>query len=214
MVATSATLGWTAQLAERLGSVRWTAGEVVHAQVERYLATVHSHAAVLRAELDRLSPEIFAGMLLRSRETSTHYKWNLHAGDHEQFAVWLHEYKPAGQRAPGYAESVHNHRYGLTSLVLRGGYTHLRFAVERDDHSSAGVRLIEKHACRLRPGSTYSLSADDFHSVADLVDGTVTVVVQHPAVRQYSTSVNTSDLRLVRHYPIESRYAHLRALLA
>jgi hypothetical protein len=190
----------------------WPNDDVVHRQAERFLASVRGRLDDLVSALSQLRVEEFAHMTVRSRETSTHYKWHLHADPQHRFVLWLHEYKTAGLRSPGYADSIHNHRYGLSSLVLSGGYTHMRFVVRRDP--AEGRALVNRVAAhQLGPGSTYSISADEFHRVADLVDGTVTLVVEHPAIRAYSTSVDTAG-HVLHHYPIEARYDELRVLLA
>jgi hypothetical protein len=196
---------------DRLATASWPGGGAVDRQAERFLSLIRVKSAEFRAELSGLAHAEFDRLAAASRETPTHYKWHLHTVPGKAFVIWLHEYKPAPLRGGGYATSIHNHRYGLSSLVLSGGYRHLGYAVERD--ARGGVIAERTWTRDVRPGSCYSIDAEDFHQITDLVDGTVTLVVQHPAVRTYSTSVDLSGHRLVHHYPVESRYDELRRLL-
>src|SRR5215469_6644826 len=52
-------------------------------------------------------------MLDASHETSSHYKWLMYRSYDPRFTLWLHDYKPAAVRGPGYAQVPHNHRYDL-----------------------------------------------------------------------------------------------------
>lgn len=60
----------------------------------------------------------------------------------KSFTIWLHEYKPRATRADGYAQTIHNHRYPMSALLLAGGYRYTRFAVQADKDYCANVRAI------------------------------------------------------------------------
>jgi hypothetical protein len=126
--------------------------------------------------------------------------------------VWLHEYKPKASRSGGYAQSIHNHRYPMSVLLLTGGYSCGSFTVQADpDGVHAEVRPIG--AERLRGGNVYSMSPDEFHSVTEIRDGTVSLMVQGSPVRTTSVSVESGSRLLVSHTPIEYRHANLRVAL-
>jgi hypothetical protein len=201
----SRTLAWLATELHDASSVRPDAIEVTLAG---FLASVEE----FRGELCALSERAFATLMPLSRETPTHYKWHMFAIQDTHVNVWLHEYKPKTTRSRGYAQSIHNHRYPLSVLLLTGGYACGSFTVRAgSDGVHADVSLITTK--RLRGGSIYSMSPDQFHSVTEIDDGTVSIMVQGRPVRSSSVSVDPGSRRLVRHTPIEHRCADLRSVL-
>jgi predicted metal-dependent enzyme (double-stranded beta helix superfamily) len=113
--------------------------------------------------------------------------------------VWIHEYKPATARRPGYADSVHDHRYSFCSAVVRGGYVHRIFDVVGQ---AAPVLQVERV---LEAPHVYVLDADEVHSVTEMRDGTLSLVVQAPKRRGYSTEYVGVDGQPRRHYDFASR---------
>jgi hypothetical protein len=136
---------------------------------------------------DRLKVDLEAHLsttvdLSRSVEKTSHYKWYLGGAADGSYELWLHEYKPRSLRREGHATVAHNHRFWLSSIVLRGGFTDSRFG--RDDHSPTLLRETARR--RLAPNDTMVIDADEIHSLSELDDGTVTLVVQSAPVRSYS----------------------------
>lgn len=164
-----------------------------------------------KADVRGLSQSDFERIVPRSRETPTHFKWHLCTLADTSLRFWLHEYKPTNALSRGYTQSIHNHRYGLTSLILAGGYCHSRFDVEVFDDLSIG-RLNQVMSYDLRPGDNYSLAADAFHSVTDVLDGTLSLVIQWPTQRMFSLSVEPATRKAVRHLPVEARFDTLRSV--
>jgi hypothetical protein len=118
----------------------------------------------------------------RSVEKTSHYKWFLGGPEDGSFELWIHEYKPQSLRREGHATVAHNHRFWLSSIVLRGGFTDSRF--RRDDNSDS--LLTEISSNRMRTGETMVIDADEIHSLSELQDGTITLVVQSAPIRSYS----------------------------
>jgi hypothetical protein len=201
----SRALAW---LAAGLGE----AGPDKPAGVEAVLAEFGTRLDEFRRELSRLSEQAFTALLPLSRETPTHYKWHMFAIEGADVNVWIHEYKPKASRSQGYAQSIHNHRYPMSVLLLTGGYCCGSFTVQAArDGVHADVRSIGTE--RLRGGSIYSMSPDEFHSVTEIQDGTVSLMVQGKPVRSSSVSVDVGSRLLVAHTPIEGRHANLRSAL-
>jgi hypothetical protein len=75
----------------------------------------------------------------------------------------------------------HNHRYSLASILLRGGFVHHDYA-----WSDEGLIEVIEARRRLSQGDAYSVSWSQIHRLSELIDGTLTLVVESPAVRHYS----------------------------
>lgn len=172
----------------RLLQARETARLIVDEQFAAWKRGEHSH-----------------GIELFSRETTTHWKWFV-AGDVPGPLIWIHEYKPSASRRGGYAQSIHDHRYSFCSAIVHGGYTHRRFAIGGDQalNTCSAESLSAPHV--------YCLDADEVHSVDDILDGTLTLIVQAPKRRGYSTEYFADGRAACRHYDFSSR-ARQRNLL-
>lgn len=180
------------------------------APVERALTDIYNRLPVLRAELMALGLTDFNAILIRSRETPTHYKWHLCTIGQAAYEIWLHEYKPLTGRSSVFSQRVHNHRYGFTSIVLSGGFLHSLYEVTPYADDCAVVRT----SCReLLAGMAYSLTAEEFHSVTQVRNRTVTLVAQQRPARTFSYSVDSETNTLLRHDPIEYRLDSLRVIL-
>jgi hypothetical protein len=118
---------------------------------------------------------------LQCHETATHYKWFIYYHDKLGYRVWLHQYKLPADRRVGHAEVPHNHRYSLASVVLRGGFTHHRF--EREDGKLEELKHERQSFSR---GDVYMVKWPQLHRLSELVDHTVTLVVESPTARHYS----------------------------
>lgn len=178
---------------------------------ERLLRRFFGRLEEFKAELKQLNDLDFESILPLSRETPTHYKWHMFSASDKPCTIWLHEYKPRSIRSVGYAQTIHNHRYPMSALLLAGGYRCNTYTVKQIsdqciDVLATGSRLVTS-------GSIYSMRANDFHSVTEIKDGTVSILVQGRAVRPYSISVNTESCRASCHVPIEGRLDNLRSCL-
>jgi hypothetical protein len=178
---------------------------------ERLLREFFERIEDFKAELEHLDDLAFQDILVLSRETPTHYKWHMFSAPGKAYEIWLHEYKPHSIRSSGYAQTVHNHRYPMSALLLAGGYRCTSYSVtqvrdQRIDVRATGSRLVAA-------GSIYSMKANDFHSVTEIKDGTVSILIQGQAVRPYSVSVDTESRRASCHIPIEGRFDNLRSCL-
>lgn len=203
----TATLPALADLAERIGTAPsdWAR---VH---ERFSAWLDRPGLreVLGAHLRGLPPEEAQAMMLRSRETTTHFAWCLRDRAGEPFSFWLHEYKQQRDWRPGYADSVHNHRYHFCTTILSGGYRHERFdaIVDPDRQLVTAVRLT----CGdyFAHGASGYLLADEFHRIPRATDGTMTFLVKSRPVTSCSLSFDPATGLGHRHVPVESRLTDL-----
>lgn len=153
---------------------------VWRSQVEVILAGITDPLALIDGHLLNWNAQQRTAMDLGSHETATHYKWLLHR-DPAGFTLWLHDYKPSSTRGFGYAEVPHDHRYDLCSRVLQGGFTN----VEHDlSEKIAYPRSKDPRAI----GDLLSLDHQTIHSLADIMPGTTTLLVEGPRKRAWSTS--------------------------
>jgi hypothetical protein len=201
----SGTLSW---LADSMSS----AGGGKPGHIEEALSSFYARLEAFVRELGKITEVQFEPILVHSRETPTHYKWYMGHTRDGSANVWLHEYKPAETRSSGYAQSVHNHRYPMSVLLLAGGYRYARYAVVPLNEARADITVEEVR--RVSAGSTYSMEPSEFHSVTAIEDGTVSLMVQGTPVRRYSTSVDAASGRMTRHVPIEFRLNQLRSVLS
>jgi hypothetical protein len=165
--------------------------------------------ADLRAHLAGLDGVAAAALATRSRETTTHYAWCLRDEVGDPFSVWLHEYKPAADWRPGYADSVHNHRYHFCTTILSGGYTHQRFAVELTPAGDGIAAAVLRRSTDCPEGTGGYLLAHEFHRIPTARPGTLTVLVKSRAVRPWSLSWDPDTGRSHQHVPVENRLGDL-----
>ncbi|HET8566151.1 MAG TPA: hypothetical protein VFL77_06720 [Solirubrobacterales bacterium] len=144
----------------------------------------------------------------RSVEKTTHYKWFLGEGSERSFELWLHEYKPSNLRRTGHATVAHNHRFWLTSLILRGGFSDTRYA-RVEGEGDAHIEPIRRRP--MEAGNTMVIGPDEIHSLSDLRDGTISVVVQSRPLRSFSEVFENGEVR--RYSDLEAKLAELRASL-
>ena len=204
-------------MALQSSQLSWLAGTLPgnsHAEVtEKVLRDFYTRVHDFREELAGLNDQEFNVILLHSRETPTHYKWHLGTAPDTSFTLWLHEYKPRAIRSGGYAQTIHNHRYPMTALLLTGGYRYTQYDVGHTGADLATeVRMISSR--RITGGAIYSMRESDFHSVTEIQDGTVSLLVQGRPRLPYSISVDAQSRLVSRHVPIEGRINNLRSTLA
>lgn len=144
-----------------------------------------------------------------SRETTTHYKWLLAKDEQQGTRVWLHQFKPLEERRPGYAGSIHNHRYPFQSMILAGGYTNAFYRVRFEPGSLKMYECCRVSTVELPSESTYSMDPTQYHALDEIEPTTQTVVVEFAPDLAESYSVAESEERVVRHVPLEVRAAGL-----
>lgn len=181
--------------------------ETVHDRFGGWVRTRPDLLAELRRDLRRLSAEQSAALAAGSREVTTHFAWRLMALD--PFSIWLHEYKPQRDWLPGYANTVHNHRYDFSTTVLAGGYRHEWFDVELDP-TGEFVREVRPAGCEVfRPGTVCAISANLFHRIPRAKDGTITFLIKSRPVKPWSVSFDPATRVSRRHIPVEVRVSDL-----
>ncbi|WP_229373501.1 hypothetical protein [Umezawaea beigongshangensis] len=163
----------------------------------------------LRTYLRALSVEQAARVRERSRETTTHFAWCLRDEPGEAFTFWLHEYKPQRDWRPGYADSVHNHRYHFSTTIVSGSYLHERFGVRLGPAGRSVLSARLERGAECRAGTAGSLLAHEFHRIPRAADGTLTFLVKSRAVMPWSLSFDPGTATSHRHVPVEMRLEEL-----
>lgn len=169
------------QFQRRLDSLSWTPAGHIDGAVLDLLTEVGQDRGLIESTVKSWNAKNLDMRQLRCHETATHYKWFMHYDEHRGYKIWLHQYKSQHNRRVGHAEVPHNHRYSLASVILRGGFTHHYF--RRDDNKV--IELLEDR-CRYSQGDVYSVEWCQVHSLSHVIDHTLTLVVETPAVRHYS----------------------------
>jgi hypothetical protein len=177
------------------------------AEFHRYWNDTEALRWLVAAQI-KLDPQRVAS---QSRETTTHFKWLLACDRARGSKVWLHEFKPPCERRPGYASTVHNHRYPFAAVALSGGYTNKRYRVAYEQRSLRVISCDLVHSDELLAGSAYTMQPDEYHSVDDIEDGTTTLVLEHAAVAavSYSLELEQRGDRMTKHVPLEVRVKDL-----
>jgi hypothetical protein len=190
---------------------RWTEHwELVQPVFSDWLR-VPGRRAELGHQLLALPPDEAAGVVARSKEVTTHFAWCLYDRPGDPFSLWLHEYKPSRDWLPGYANSVHNHRYHFCTALLSGGYTHERFTADVEDGTIRSVTRQCGTFCA--EGTTGYLLSHEFHRIPHADDGTMTLLVKSRMVAPWSLSYDPSTGLSRRHIPMDSRLAGLAGRL-
>jgi hypothetical protein len=125
---------------------------------------------------------------LSCHETSTHYKWFVAYHSSLHYKIWLHQYKPLGERRLGHAEVPHNHRYSLASLVVRGGFTHHYYK-----QTAEGLQELQHERTSYMQGDTYRVDWQEVHKLSNVLNHTVTLVVESPIARNFSEAFYTQS---------------------
>jgi hypothetical protein len=177
-----------------LATLDWSTPAEAHARASAIFASID-----VRALLDDLGSGLARTVdVERSVEKTTHYKWFVAEDRAAGYQLWLHDYKPRTHRRQGHAAVAHNHRFWLTSLILRGGFTDNRFrrASVAGDGERTGIERIGSR--RMQSGDTMVLEPDDIHALSELQDGTLSLIAQGHPVRNYSEVFEDG---VVRRYP-------------
>jgi len=163
----------------------------------------------LRSYLNDLPPSDAADVVARSKEATTHFAWCLLDRPDDGFSLWLHEYKPCRNWLPGYANSVHNHRYHFCTTLLSGAYLHERFTAELDDRATAIRSVRKERGMRCAEGISGYLLSHEFHRIPYADDGTMTFLVKSRMVAPWSLSYDPDTGLSQRHIPMRNRLADL-----
>ncbi|GAA2691870.1 MULTISPECIES: hypothetical protein [Actinosynnema] len=167
----------------------------------------------VREDLRSLGPREEMRVVARSRETTTHFAWCLRDEPAEPFTFWLHEYKPQRDWRPGYADSVHNHRYHFCTVILSGGYLHERYRVRLAPEGTAISEVAPLRSADCRAGVSGTMLAHEFHRIPRAIDGTMTFLVKSRAVSPWSLSYDPGTGTSHRHVPVEARWEVLTGRL-
>lgn len=202
------------ELADRLRATSYplTGWDAVHAAFRSWVDG-HPPREALRGHLRSLTPTEADDLVGRSRETTTHFAWCLRDRPDEPFGFWLHEYKPQRDWRPGYADSVHNHRYHFCTVILSGGYRHERFDTEIDPDTGLVRAATMTHHGDCDEGTNGYLLADEFHRIPSAVDGTMTFLVKSRPVSRWSLSYDPVTRTGHRHVPVECRLPELTRMV-
>jgi predicted metal-dependent enzyme (double-stranded beta helix superfamily) len=191
---------------DRITAIDWSRSQFAHREASRVLDALDADALLveLKADLEAIVDPA------RSSEKTTHYKWLVGDDPHGRFKLWLHEYKPKELRREGHAAIPHNHRFWLSSVILRGGFTDSRF--RRVGRPYPQTDWIEPQASRpMSVGDTMTLAPEEIHALGDLRDGTVSLIVEGEAVRSFSEVFEGGTVR--RYYDLEAKLADFRRSL-
>jgi hypothetical protein len=158
-----------------------------------------------------LKPSEVDVLVQYSIERSSHYKWFLGGNIHDYF-VWLHQYKTPGEfRAINkFAASIHDHRLWFCSRVLAGGLNATWYEATLKG-SQAHLTVTARQ--QLRPGMIFQMHAEEIHCIDSVEDNTVTLLIQGPPERHYSTAFNLSDGSMQRNYDLEALYPNVVSAL-
>lgn len=163
----------------------------------------------LRAHLRTLPADEATDVVARSKEATTHFAWCLYDRPGDPFSLWLHEYKPTRSWLPGYANSVHNHRYHFCTTLLAGGYLHERFTAQLDEAGTTIKDVARQRATVFREGAGGFLLSHEFHRIPHADDGTMTFLVKSRMVTPWSLSYDPATKLSQRHIPMRNRLADL-----
>jgi len=161
------------------------------------LRALESPSRAVGLFFDALTAEQRNALFDGSHDTATHYKWLVHRNTKPRFVIWLHEYKSPTERAIGYAQVPHDHRYNIVSLILNGGY----IANTWDKKTTQVLRETSRQ--RYTQGSVMTLDHNIIHSLVHIYPHTMTLVIEGPALRGYSTAYyeNGKEWRIFSDFP-------------
>jgi hypothetical protein len=167
--------------------------------------------ALLLEWLSGLEPSEIDVMVRYSVERSSHYKWFLGGNIHD-YLVWLHQYKaPSEFRAINrFAASIHDHRLWFCSRVVAGGLHATWYKAVLGEQKAHLTAIMRR---RLPPGAVVQMEAQEIHGIDDVEEGTVTLLIQGPPERHYSTSFDLSDGGMRRNYDLEALYPKVLSAL-
>ena len=194
------------ELATNLDSLNWDNMLETSSRLEQILTHINYNRQALRDAFRGIPHERLEDSADLSHETTTHYKWYILGEPKRRYMVWLHDYKPKSLRRPGYAEVPHNHRYWFTSLILVGGFNHHIYKVVRNELDPYVYKSMDLIATSFHEkGTVYSIDPEVIHSLSDLEEPTLTLVVQSRPYKQYSEAFSLNEPTIQHYYAFSSR---------
>jgi hypothetical protein len=182
-------------------------------EVFRDWADTPGRPAELKSYVGNLPAAQAADVVARSKEATTHFAWCLFDRPDDAFSLWLHEYKPSRDWLPGYANSVHNHRYHFCTTLLSGSYLHERFTAELDEQRTEIRSVTKERGTMCEAGTSGYLLSHEFHRIPHAADGTMTFLVKSRMVAPWSLSYDPGTGLSQRHIPMRNRLADLAGRL-
>lgn len=200
------------EIIETLNSFDWNNLEATYRQVAELLRQVNLNRDLLRAEFESVGLHELQRRIELSHETATHYKWYVYKEPERGYVIWLHEYKSAALRRMGYAEVPHNHRYWFSSLILAGGFQHYYYSPDRIEDGSSFITMPVLEETYRTAGDVYTVDPDRVHSIAQLEEPTLTLIIRSRGVRDHSESFDLQTSAITRYYPFSSRIANFKQI--
>lgn len=190
-----------------LNTLDWSELSSTYTSVDKLLRHLDSQRHLLIKYLEMTDHKELIRRIDLSHELTTHYKWFIHKDISARYSVWIHEYKNKALRRLGYAGVLHDHRYWFSSLVLCGGFTHTFYSLNKSlDASSFDERWVGDEKRFIR-GNVYTMNPDMIHSIEEIEDPTITLVIRSKAIKPYSNEYDLNSKSIVHHYPLPTRAA-------
>ena len=188
-----------------LNTLDWNNPSVCFRGVERLLSQINIQRNEVRHYFNSLAYSELQRRVELSHETATHYKWFVFKEPDFRYEIWLHEYKSSGLRRKGYAEVPHNHRYWFSSLILHGGFNHNLFEVIPPNYEDIIDSIRLTGVRRLSEGAIYTIDPDEVHSVGNIAEPTLTLIIRSKALKLHSESFDEETNQVTRYVPFSSR---------
>jgi hypothetical protein len=195
-----------------LNKIGWDSKSIAHEKVEFLLNDLKANLNRFQIELENLSDNYLRNLAELSVETPTHFKWFLYENQMLNYKIWLHEYKSRIEKGAGYAIVPHNHRYWFTSFIIRGGFTNSIYQVEKLNKKTIDRYLLVDEQS-FEEGKIYSFSSDIIHSLSNIKEPTVTLIIQSKALKNFSESYDFQSKKVQRHYSFAARLEKFKQLI-
>ncbi|MEO3777808.1 hypothetical protein ABGB16_13380 [Micromonospora sp. B11E3] len=188
---------------ESLPVVRWDDIEAAAEVTERIARRIGEDKDLLRLLVDRV---------LRTPELRE--KCECHALD-DKIVIWDAPEKGLQIRLrlanTDQYESVHNHRYSFTALILAGAYNHTLYATDQPLDETADVTRFWPHFLREeRAGRCITLDHEQLHTTIAEPE-TVSLVIQSTAQKQRAFMIRRDDGTVSYRYGAADETAERRA---
>lgn len=190
----------------------------VYEQVSRYaeILTDCDHDDILpalRARQAQLQPIAAHALYLAGGVKPFMNNFSIALGDNARYKVWLHAYSENQRSSDGervYVEQFHNHRHGIASLIIKGGYTADEYRIEDpENHIALGgdVSLEEwtefqsslvLQTVTYKPGDVMEIHPDETHRLRELVPGSRTFALETPTTRNFSVVYDDAGAQALR----------------
>jgi hypothetical protein len=197
----------------QLDSFDWLDLASTHLKIEKLLHHINVNRCSFKESLSNVSLSELKRRADLSHETPSHYKWHVHKNLNLGYSIWMHEYKARSTRRPSYVEIPHNHRYWFTSLILAGEFQHQIYDVNylKQDNFYKGIKLMDNS--RFDRGRVYTMSPQTVHSIDNVVQNTLTLVVRSIGVNPYSESFDLESKQITKHTPFSSRLDNMASII-